>query len=312
MESCSTVHNRNATVARTLVRRLRTALSARLASVVLAVLLSALPARTQQPNPQQTETPQGHPHATATEPGPCKLRRAGAAMTSAAARQAASAAGATLGPSSESALCLPLMDWYARFLNGPEVKPLTPAEKAKLAARNIADPFNLITIFGVAGISVAANSHSPYGPGMHGFARDVGVSLTQDITGEFFGVFLIPTLVHQDPHYHRMPNASVPRRVGHALAQIAWTQGDNGQGMVNYGDLGGFAIDDAIGNLYVLGQQTRLSASASRYGIALATAPVDNFITEFLPDLARHIHVHVVLIQRIVNQVAKTGGAGSP
>ena len=129
LESCSTVHNRNATVARTLVRRLRTALSARLASVVLAVLLSALPARTQQPNPQQTETPQGHPHATATEPGPCKLRRAGAAMTSAAARQAASAAGATLGPSSESALCLPLMDWYARFLNGPEVKPLTPTRR---------------------------------------------------------------------------------------------------------------------------------------------------------------------------------------
>ena len=147
---------------------------------------------------------------------------------------------------------------------------------------------------------------------MHGFGSDVGVSLTQDITGEFFGIFLIPTLVHQDPHYHRMPNASVPRRVAMRSRRLLWTQGDNGKGMVNYGDLGGFAIDDAIGNLYVLGQQTRLSASASRYGIALATAPVDNFITEFLPDLARHIHVHVVLIQRIVNQVAKTGGAGSP
>jgi hypothetical protein len=207
---------------------------------------------------------------------------------------------------------LPFIDWYARFLNGPDVKPFTPAEKAKLAARNIADPFNLITIFGEAGISVAANPHSPYGPGMPGFGRDAGVSFTQDITGEFFGVFLIPSLVHQDPHYHRMPNASIPRRAVHALIQIAWTQGDNGRGMVNYGDLGGFAIGDAIGNLYVPGQQTSLSASASRYGIALATAPVDNFITEFLPDVARHIHVHVVLIQRIVNQVAKTGGPSSP
>jgi hypothetical protein len=265
-------------------------------------------------NPQ-IEAPQNHTQIAASVPGPCQLRRAAGNMTSTAARAAVSAAGVSLLPAAESVPCFPLLpfiDWYARFLNGPDVKPFTPAEKAKLAARNIADPFNLITIFGEAGISVAANSHSPYGPGMPGFGRDAGVSLTQDITGEFFGVFLIPSLVHQDPHYHRMPSASIPRRAVHALIQIAWTQGDNGRGMVNYGDLGGFAIGDAIGNFYVPGQQTRLSASASRYGIALATAPIDNFITEFLPDVARRIHVRVVLIQRIINKVAKTGGPTSP
>ena len=42
-------------------------------------------------------------------------------------------------------------------------------------------------------------------------------------------------------------------------------------------------------------------------------APIDNFITEFLPDVARHIHVRIVLVQRIINQVAKTeGGPGGP
>ncbi len=89
---------------------------------------------------------------------------------------------------------------------------------------------------------------------------------------------------------------------------MVWTQGDNGKGMLNYANLGGFAIDDEIGNLYVPGQQTRLTASSERYGIGIATAPIDNFVTEFLPDVARRIHVRVVLIQRIINQVAKTGG----
>jgi hypothetical protein len=32
---------------------------------------------------------------------------------------------------------------------------------------------------------------------------------------------------------------------------------------------------------------------------------------EFVPDVARRIHVRVVLIQRIIDQVAKTGGSGS-
>jgi hypothetical protein len=106
-----------------------------------------------------------------------------------------------------------------------------------------------------------------------------------------------------------MPEGTIKRRIAHCLYQVVWTQGDNGRGMVNYADVVGFAIDDEIGNLYVPGQQTNLAASARRYGIGLATAPIENFVNEFLPDVARKIHVRVVLIQQIINQVAKTDAA---
>jgi hypothetical protein len=207
---------------------------------------------------------------------------------------------------------LPIINWYARFLDGPQVKPMTPKEKAWLAVRNVGDPFNGITILGSSAIAVGSNSHSPYGPGLTGFGRYVGVSYTQDMTGEFFGTFLIPSIAHQDPHYHRMPIASMKRRIAHAFYQVAWTQGDNGRGMVNYANLVGFAIDDEIGNLYVPGRNTDLPSSASRYGTALATAPIDNFVSEFLPDVARHIHIQIVVIQRIINQVANKDAAGTP
>jgi len=219
----------------------------------------------------------------------------------------------TQSPPAPAPLCtpIPVINWFARFLNGPEVKPLTPAEKARLAARNVVDPFNAITILGTAAISVGSDAHSPYGPGMSGFGKYVGVAYTQDMTGEFFDTFLIPSVVHQDPHYHRMPDATIPRRIRHALAQVVWTQGDDGKGMVNYGNVVGFVIDDEIANLYVPGRETDAQASAARYGIGLATAPIDNFVTEFLPDVARRIHIRVVLIQRIINQVAKQGGPGA-
>jgi hypothetical protein len=213
----------------------------------------------------------------------------------------------TLSPSLQAAPCpplAPLIDWYARFINGPQAKRLTPKQKAWLATRDVIDPFNALTIMANSGIYVGANSHSKYGPGMPGFARNVGVSYSQDVTFEFFGTFLIPSIVHQDPHYHRLPQASLKRRIAHAITQVEWTQGDDGKGMPNYANLAGFAIDDAIGNLYVPGQKTDLPASAKRYVIGLGTAPIDNFITEFFPDLARHIHVRVVLVQRIINQVA--------
>jgi hypothetical protein len=196
-------------------------------------------------------------------------------------------------------------------VRGPQDKPLTPKDKAWLAARNMVDPFNTITILGEAAISVGSDSHSDYGPGMPGYARYVGVSFSQDLTGEFFGTFLIPSIVHQDPHYHRMPDARIPRRILHAITQVAWTQGDNGKGMLNYSDLAGFAIEDQISNLYVPGRETNAEATASRYAIGLASAPIGNFIIEFVPDVARRIHVQIVVIQRIINQVARSEG-GQP
>jgi hypothetical protein len=268
---------------------------------------SAAPQSLAPGNSQPTPTPQALDS--------CQLKNTGSTMTATGSMRALAVFGFSGVPAYAGAtavvtrVCIPhmpLINWYARFLNGPEVKPLTPREKADLAAHNLLDPFNLLTITGEAAISVAINPHSGYGPGIPGWGRYVGVSFTQDLTGEFFGTFLIPSLVHQDPHYHRMPNASIRRRIFHCIAQIAWTQGDDGRGMINYADLGGFAIDDEIGNLYVPGQQTRGTATAERYAIGLATAPIDNFVTEFLPDVARHVHIQVVIIQRVINQVART------
>ena len=299
---------------------------ARLAVVALLLAASLAPAKVVWAG--QTESPKVEPalpeaprpqaaKAGAEQPAPCRLRKPGAAP--AVAPITAPPASGAVNPSTEATPqagvepvpCPPLapfIDWYARFTNGPQVKPMKPREKAWLAVRNIADPFNAVTILGSSAIAVGSNSHSPYGPGMTGFGRYVGVSYTQDITGEFVGTFLIPSIVHQDPHYHRMPDASVPRRIGHAITQVVWTLGDNGKGMVNYANIVGFAIEDEIGDLYVPGQQTNLPASAERYGISLASAPIENFVNEFLPDVARRLHVRVVLFQRIINQVAKTSG----
>jgi hypothetical protein len=203
------------------------------------------------------------------------------------------------------------IDYFKRFLTGPATKQVTPKDKAWLAARDVMDPFNALTILFSSAITIGTNSHSAYGPGFRGFGRYVGVSYTQDMTGEFFSTFLIDSIARQDPHYHRMATGSLVRRGVHAALQVLWTEGDNGKGMLNYGNLVGFAIDDEIGNLYVPGQQTHASATVERYFSGLASAPIDNFITEFLPDIASHIHVRVVLIQRIINQVAKSGGTSS-
>ncbi|MGO9639655.1 MAG: hypothetical protein ACLPSO_17155 [Terracidiphilus sp.] len=285
------------------------ALLAFLAPVLLFAAIPVWAGPSESPELSMPDAPQPqnstHPVAPATAPCPAAN----------VAKPAAPAAGTLpASPSAQSGTQLPPcpphkeINWFMRFTNGPQVKPMTPSEKAWLAARNVMDPFNAITILSLSAINVGINAHSPVGPGIAGWSRDVGLGYTQDMTGEFFGTFLIPSIVHQDPHYHRMPKATIKRRVGHAIEQVVWTQGDNGKPMVNYADIVGFAIDEEFGNFYIPGRRTNLPSSAERYGIDLATAPIDNIITEFMPDVARRIHVHDVLIQRIINQVAKTSG----
>jgi hypothetical protein len=279
-----------------------------------------MPADSQSPaSPAQSETPDApQPHSSPSALKPCPVKAPEKPAQSISASQPGSSNSTPANPppaSTEPATspCPPAKEnWYKRFTNGPQVKPLTPGEKAWLATRNLLDPFNVITILGDSGIAVGSDSHSAYGPGWPGFARNVGVSFTQDMTGEFFGTFAIPSIVHQDPHYHREPHASIRHRIGHAVLQVVWTQGDNGKPMLNYANLVGFAIDDEIGNLYVPGRETDLPASAERYATGLASAPIDNFVSEFLPDVASHVHVQVVVIQRIINQVARSEGADNP
>ena len=207
----------------------------------------------------------------------------------------------------ESKVCVthaPIINWYARFVTGPEVMRFSPTQKLRLALNNLINPFNLGTIFGEAGIEIAVNSHTPYGPGFPGWGRLSGVNFTQDMTDQFFGTFLIPAITRTDPHYHRRPDLSIPRRVLHCVDQIFWQRADNGRDTLNYSQIVAPIIDMSFSNLYVPGQQTHFSADAERYGVGLATAPIDNLITEFGPSVASHIHTHVVFVQRIINQVA--------
>jgi hypothetical protein len=200
--------------------------------------------------------------------------------------------------------CGELLNPYQRFLDTNVTIPLTPRQKGYLALHDLTSPVNLLTIVAVSGFTIGFDSHTAYGPGWKGFGKNAGVSLLQDTTGEFFGSFLIPSIAHQDPRYYRMPGASIPRRLLHAVSHTVITQHDDGSSMPNYATLLGYPINAELSNLYVPGIHSDASSTVVRVATGLATDPVNNLIGEFLPDVARHISIRIIFVQRILNQVA--------
>ena len=80
--------------------------------------------------------------------------------------------------------------------------------------------------------------------------------------------------------------------------------------MFNYATVVGSAIDEGISDAYVPYRTTDWASTSARYRVMLATDPIGNLITEFVPDLARHVNIHAIFVQRIINQMAREEGAG--
>jgi hypothetical protein len=190
------------------------------------------------------------------------------------------------------------------------VKPLTSKQKGVLATRAVTDPFNLLSIGFFSAITVATDAHSAYGPGFAGWGGLSGYTLVEDIQGEFTGTYLIPSLVHEDPRYHRMPGAPIARRIKHALIHTFVSQHDNGSLMINYATLINYPLSDEISNLYVPGIATNARATAKRIVLGYATDPIGPLVAEFLPDVAKRVHLHIIFTQRILNHFAI--GSGEP
>jgi hypothetical protein len=185
---------------------------------------------------------------------------------------------------------------------------LTSMDKARIAASDVVDPFNLLTIAATAAITVGSNPQSGYGPGLKGWGKNSLTLLTEDMTGAFFVTYAIPSLTHQDPRYYRMPEASIPRRIENVILQPVWARSDKGGHMPNYGMLLGVPAAVALADIYVPGRSQGFWPIVETSAISIASAPTDNLISEFLPDVAKHVSVHIVLIQRIVNHLTLTEG----
>ena len=200
--------------------------------------------------------------------------------------------------------CTELIYPYQRFLTSNIVIPMTWQQKGYLALHDLADPVNFGTILGISAITVGSDPHSAYGPGLKGFGKSVGVSYLQDTTGQFFGAFAIPVIAHQDPRYFRKPHEPFTKRLVYSISRTVVARSDSGQSMPNYATLLTYPINAELSNFYVPGISTNGESTVKRIFTGYALDPVNGLINEFLPDVASHVHIRIIIVQRILNNVA--------
>ena len=132
--------------------------------------------------------------------------------------------------------------------------------------------------------------------------------MLQDATGLFFGNFAIPVIAHQDPRYFRKPHERFTKRLVYSISRTVVAQSDSGRPMPNYAVLLTYPINAELSNFYVPGIQTDGASTATRILTGYALDPVNGLLNEFLPDVASRVHIRIIVVQRILNNVASSNG----
>jgi hypothetical protein len=194
-----------------------------------------------------------------------------------------------------------------QLIQGPEQSsPLGASGKFRLAVKNFSDPLNIAGTALDSGISTAtSSSKSAFGTGWPGFGRRFGMSMSDEALSEFFSTYLVSTLAHQDPHYHRDPGSSAGRRIAYALSRVVISRSDSGKPMFNFAEFVGTTAASLVESSYHFERDESPGAVSSRIFVSIGSDAAWNLMNEFLPDIAKHLNPRFIFLRRLAERAAK-------
>ena len=142
------------------------------------------------------------------------------------------------------------------------------------------------------GSSVAQADNSPTGRGQgwDGYTKRFGSSMARQASSNFFGTFLLASVLHQDPRFY----PEIKPRLGHAMKysgeRVFVTRHDDGRDVVNWSGLAGPLLAEGLANVYWPERNRSVGDTFLRYGLDLATRTGGNMLREYWPVFYGKIH----------------------
>jgi hypothetical protein len=168
-------------------------------------------------------------------------------------------------------------------------EPLVAGEKFKLFVNNSVSPLSVGGASLSAGFSQARDSHEAYGQEAGGYGKRFGASMAKAASSQFFGTFVFPTVLHTDPRYFPLKDASFEQRVKHALERVVMTQTDAGGKAPNISQLLGFLVAESLANTYLPENERTVGSTFKRTGRDIGIRAGTNLMREYWPTIFKRL-----------------------
>ncbi len=166
--------------------------------------------------------------------------------------------------------------------------PLTSHQKFERWLHYTYSPYLFLSTTLNAGYAQASGDWPAYGGGMQGFGKRFGATLADTEASGFFKMFLLPTLLHQDPRYFHSAKQGTGARAWYAITRVVLIRDDAGDSTFNTSEVLGTLFVQSLSNAYYPRRDRGFGDTMSRTGGALLSDAGSNLLREFWPDI-RHV-----------------------
>jgi hypothetical protein len=179
----------------------------------------------------------------------------------------------------------------------PPLSPPSMSEKWHHFASETFAPFTLAAGGFNAAVSQVTRSAPLYGRHWNAYPKRFGASVTDIVTQNFFGDFLLASAFHEDTRYVRFgPSHRTWPRVGHAISRAVIVRRDSGGETFNFATVLGTAMQAGLSNAYYPPVSRTPRETFTNWGTSVAGSGLVNLYPEFWPDfkalVKRHLPFH--------------------
>ena len=172
--------------------------------------------------------------------------------------------------------------------------PLSIKQKFELFAGESVAPSRFLSSAAGAGISQARNTREGYGQGADGYGKRFGSSMATVESSNFFGTFLISSMLHRDPRYFLTLHGGPGHRIGYAFSRIVVSRTDEGKNGVNWPGMIAPLLAEGLANSYLPVKEQTAGRTFQRYGIRIGLNTASNAVREYWPAISRNLRIKQV------------------
>ncbi|HET7104564.1 MAG TPA: hypothetical protein VFI20_10805 [Terracidiphilus sp.] len=138
-------------------------------------------------------------------------------------------------------------------------------------------------------IAEGADTHSQLGKGVPGFWAYSWRGFVDKTDGNYWVLFLLPTVLRQDERYYALERGGIWKRGIYASSRVLITPDYHGRNTLNTSELVGRGIAEGISTTYYPSEDRSAGALATKWAFAILRDAGTNTFREFWPGIAARL-----------------------
>ncbi len=184
---------------------------------------------------------------------------------------------------------LGIMPNYRAVSAGAIPPPPTPKQAFIIATQNSFDYSSFLFVGLTSMIAEGEDAHPKLGKGIPGFWGYSWRGFVDKTDGNYWVIFALPTVFHQDERYYAKGEGPKWRRALYSSTRVLITPNYAGHNSVNVSELLGRGIAQGISISYYPSSDHSPAEVAEKWAYAIMRDAATNTFREFWPDIATHV-----------------------